>query len=446
MRPLLAFWLSMISAILALWTGGWYWILPLMPAACVRTRCALGGLFVGALLAVHSFKEKKAEVEILEGPPRFWFFECMNFRSARLVAPAVDGIDLRTRFDCPTSQGFVVFGRISIKKDLSWGLKSPPPRNFVSLLNSPPSLYAIRSSLSDKLSNDWPLQSGLRRALFLGDGSALSAAVWKTMNSLGLSHLLVASGMHLVVSSLVITRCLAFFLRWLLPPSLATIWIYRSALLFLVTLYSFLLGFDVSVARAWWLWLFTQGVVFAFPLFYRVRGDEALAAAGILIVGLNPLALFDVSFFLSFGASWFIQKTQSVALTSLAASLICSFWGLSSSLLSVFVNSLVAGPLFLWLIPLSCLAALSDSAAWGAEVLLSNILGLLRDLSWQLPLIQLSPNLSLIALCLLIVSCLLWCAKPSILKVYFDNSRLVSLTLRLLSRYKVLFNRERKRL
>ena len=202
----------------------------------------------------------------------------------------------------------------------------------------------------------------------------------------------------------------------------------------LMSLYSLLLGFDVSIARAWWVWIMTEAASFFHPLGLRLKGVSVLAVTGMMILIGDPTQIFDVSYALSFGTSWFIIQTGSVFVTSLSASLMCGFLGLASTLLSPLVNALVAGPLFAVLVPVSLIPLLAPSWGTFSEFLVANVFRLLTELSFWLPHFQFSPLQSAVIFLLLVLVAVEWRSKSSILKVYFDNSRLVSLTLRILSR------------
>jgi ComEC/Rec2-related protein len=441
---LLFVWVSIVSGILSFWSDGFSWLWLLLFGLSGRMRWSLAGFGFGALYALISFDQKWDEIQELSYRPSFFFARCGDFKRAVLISPSSLTTEMRLSQVCPAGEGFWGFGRIVPRNDFSWSLK-PSDQSF-RLGDERWSLYRWRERISEGLSNQWPIQSGLRRAFLIGDGSELSGSLWKTMNGLGLSHLLVASGMHITLSAEIVRRILGFIFRWIFKPSRMALWLHRGALFGLITLYSALLGFDVSVARAWWIWVLTQMVSCFAPLGLRLRGSGALALAGIVLALADPLAIFDVSYALSFVTSWFILQTGSVVLTSLAAVFTCSLLGLPTTLLSVVVNGLLAGPLFGALIPLSFLPMVHSGLAAVCEQIISNTFGFLRFLSVNLPEARVSPTVSAGLLAVIAFICLWWAAKPSNFKVYFDKPGLVSLTLSILSRLKGSYFRERKRL
>jgi predicted membrane metal-binding protein len=386
------------------------------------------GFAIGGVFALSSFERKWEEIQRVSYEPSFFYARCADFKRGSLVAPQSMTTEIRLPRLCPDGWGFLGFGRLVPKEDFSWAMK--PSDRLIWRPAQISGLYGLRAPLSERLSNEWPLQSGLRRAFLIGDGSELSGSIWRTMNTLGLSHLLVASGMHLTISAEIVKRMLSFLLRWTARPSSFSLLTYRVTLFSLISLYSFLLGFDVSVARAWWVWVFTQALSFLHPLGLRLKGVGALAMAGVVLALLDPLAVFDVSYALSFVTSWFILQTGSVILTSFAAVLTCSVLGLPTTLLSVVVNGLLAGPLFSILIPLGFVPLFCGRLSSVCEKMITNTFGFLRLISAHLPQVGISPGVSAAFLAAIVGLCLVWGAKQPNFKVYFDNPRLVSLTLR----------------
>ncbi len=444
MLSLLVIWISIVGGILAFWSDGLSWLWLLLLGAWMRGRWAFFGFGFGVLFALIAFERKWDEIQRLSYEPSFFVARCGDFKRAVLMSPSSMTSEIRLARPCPAGEGFWGYGRIIPKQDFSWSLK-PADQGFEMRFQQW-SLYGWREKISHELSNEWPLQSGLRRAFLIGDGSELSGSLWKTMNGLGLSHLLVASGMHLTISAEIVRRVLGVLFRWTFKPSRTALWLHRGALFSLISFYSLLLGFDVSVARAWWVWVLTQAIGFLTPLGLRLRGAGALALAGIVLALVDPLAIFDVSYALSFVTSWFILQTGSVILTSLAAVFTCSFLGLPTTLFSVVVNGLLAGPLFSALIPLSFFPLVHLGLPAFCEQMISNIFGFLRFLSMNLPQVRVSPVLSAALLAAMAFICLWWGAKPSNFKVYFDKPGPVSLTLSIVSRLKGSYFRERKRL
>ena len=143
------------------------------------------------------------------------------------------------------------------------------------------------ASLSDRrLSSDG---SALLRALLLGDRTTLPDAVRWDFKTLGISHLLAVSGLHLAV----LCGMLSFLLQRLRLPKKLQLPLLALFCLFFMAL----CGFSGSVCRAGVMYL----SALAAPLF-KTRGDgiTGLFAGGLLILLLSPWRLFDTGLQLSF--------------------------------------------------------------------------------------------------------------------------------------------------
>lgn len=143
------------------------------------------------------------------------------------------------------------------------------------------------ASLSDRrLSSDG---SALLRALLLGDRTTLPDAVRRDFKTLGISHLLAVSGLHLAV----LCGMLSFLLQRLRLPKKLQLPLLALFCLFFMAL----CGFSGSVCRAGVMYL----SALAAPLF-KTRGDgiTGLFAGGFLILLLSPWRLFDTGLQLSF--------------------------------------------------------------------------------------------------------------------------------------------------
>ena len=141
----------------------------------------------------------------------------------------------------------------------------------------------------------------LFRALILGERQGLDPALREPFNETGLGHMLAVSGLHIGL-----VAWAAFFLfKWILSRS------YRLALeidirkmsafltAFPVVGYTLLAGFQVSSQRAMIMILTFLGSL----ILGRERDVwSTLALAGLIILFLDPNALFSISFQLSFMA------------------------------------------------------------------------------------------------------------------------------------------------
>lgn len=131
-------------------------------------------------------------------------------------------------------------------------------------------------------------------ALLLGDKSALSKQTKSNFNRAGISHLLAVSGLHV-----------GFIIMpfWFLVP---WFWYHKKGKPFAILLiagvlflYAGITGFRLSVIRA-----SIMAFLFLFARVYQKKSNSIniMATAALLILFVNPTALFDVSFQLSFGA------------------------------------------------------------------------------------------------------------------------------------------------
>lgn len=141
--------------------------------------------------------------------------------------------------------------------------------------------------------------SALITALALGDRSAMSAADWEVLRATGTSHLLAISGLHIGL-----VAGLAFLiLRWLwslvpqasrrLPAQIAA----TILSLPVAACYAALAGFSLPTQRA-----LTMLLVIALALLMRrrLRGPDVLLLALLAVLVLDPLAILEAGFWLSF--------------------------------------------------------------------------------------------------------------------------------------------------
>jgi competence protein ComEC len=162
-------------------------------------------------------------------------------------------------------------------------------------------LHAARAGLDERLARTGP-GGALLRALALGERAGLSAHVQDAFTRLGLVHLLSVSGLHLALAAgLVFTAVHAALARWswlaahrdTRTPALA-------AAVLGAALYALLSGWQVPVRRSL---LLVLALALAMQRGRRGAASEPLAAASLVILTVEPQALFGASFQLSFAAS-----------------------------------------------------------------------------------------------------------------------------------------------
>jgi len=259
----------------------------------------------------------------------------------------------------------------------------PFPRGLIETIQKP-----VRDLFKEQLD---ARNFALFRALILGERQGLDPALREPFNQTGLGHMLAVSGLHIGLVAWV-----AFFLfKWVLSRS------YRLALeidvrkmsafltAFPVIGYTLLAGFQVSSQRA-------MIMILAF-LGSLILGRErevwsTLALAGLIILFLDPNALFSISFQLSFmaviGILWltpaildkfhYLDNSQQVRMSFLNR-LLAYFTGLVAvtasatiflipitcyyfhriSLVSIPANLTTVPILGMWVIPLGLLSAIT---------------------------------------------------------------------------------------
>lgn len=161
-------------------------------------------------------------------------------------------------------------------------------------------IEAGRASLRDDLFARGP-RAGLIVALALGDRRGLDRPTREAWAALGITHLLSVSGLHLVLVAAgafgAIRRIATFGVRAGRGDAR------RVALvgaLLAAAFYALLAGFDVPVQRSL---VFVGCVVLAFLTRRPVRAPTLLAGASMIVLAIDPAALFDVGAQLSFAAS-----------------------------------------------------------------------------------------------------------------------------------------------
>ena len=149
----------------------------------------------------------------------------------------------------------------------------------------------LRTAMQDALHELYGDDSALTLGMLFGDTSEMDETELKSFRDAGISHLLAVSGLH--------TGIIAGAVYWLLKrfklrgvPALVPVYA-------VLALYAALTGFSPSVTRA--------AVMLSLGLAARELGECADTAntagcAALIIMALNPAALFSLSFQLSFAA------------------------------------------------------------------------------------------------------------------------------------------------
>ncbi|MCF7994690.1 MAG: DNA internalization-related competence protein ComEC/Rec2 [Chromatiaceae bacterium] len=231
-----------------------------------------------------------------------------------------------------------------------------------------------RQGLRERLLEALPtgVGSALVPALVIGDRGALTPAQWSVFSRTGTSHLIAISGLHvgLVSAALfVLVRRL-----WVWAPGLALrVAAPRAAAvaaLLAALVYAALAGFSVSTQRAL---MMLAVVLLAMVAGRTLRASSALSLALAAVLLVDPAAVLDYGFWLSFGAvavllyalgwrlgppGWIARwgaAQWAVALGLLP--LLIAFFG-RASVIAPLVN-LIAVPLFGLLLPIILVASLA---------------------------------------------------------------------------------------
>ena len=167
-------------------------------------------------------------------------------------------------------------------------------------------LARIRAALSRWITTTLPGREGrITTALVTGDRSGITPHLRQQFNRLGMGHLLAISGLHIGIIATVSFGCV----YWLARRTAFLVYMGRSrqaaALLSLgpVMAYGLIAGFSPSTQRA-----VIMVSIFLLTLILDRQQDalNTLAAAALIILVIDPPAVFSVSFQLSFTAVFFI--------------------------------------------------------------------------------------------------------------------------------------------
>lgn len=178
-------------------------------------------------------------------------------------------------------------------------MAEPPPSLLQSLRFLP---EQVRQRVSLDLGRRFaPAVAGIYQALLIGSERKVSPQLLEAFKENGCMHVLSISGLHLSLLGLFAVTLLTFLLgrsQWLLlhthVPTLALVLTAP-----LLVLYTFIAGMNVPALRS----LLTALLVLLAVVLRRQRSlIHLIAAAALLILALNPLALFTASFQLSFAA------------------------------------------------------------------------------------------------------------------------------------------------
>jgi len=274
------------------------------------------------------------------------------------------------------------------------------------------SINAMRRALHSRLlaTPVSPTERGLLLALVLGNGSVLAADIWQVFQRLGVSHVLVISGLHvgLVAAAL---WWLASLGRRLIcwPGDCGGVGVNVAAAVVGAALYAALAGFSLPTLRALAMLCSVLGVLL---LGWRVAPWRGLYLAVLLILLVNPFAALSSSLWMSAGATavllWLATRQASTTTprdrSSITRALlhvgmllrlqlylgllmlpVTLFWFSMASISAVISNLLIVPIVTFWIVPLALLGALGSCVSAALATLL-----------WQLAVLPVSPGLALL--------------------------------------------------
>ena len=159
----------------------------------------------------------------------------------------------------------------------------------------------VRKFVYQKLKDSGAKHYDIGYAMLFGDTSVIDSGDLETMRSTGIAHLLAVSGLHISL----IVMLFSFILKKLKASKLLSL----TLVSIILAMYCYVCNFSVSVVRA--------SIMSVLSLYAVFRGKpydsfSALGFTAYLILLVNPLKLFNISFILSFGAVLSIILTSFV--------------------------------------------------------------------------------------------------------------------------------------
>lgn len=167
-----------------------------------------------------------------------------------------------------------------------------------------------RQRIADRLGQSPQLHhSGILTALIIGATQGMDDATWDLLALTGTTHLLVVSGLHvglIAAISYALCRLLLRYLPWCFPGLMTQLFHWQPAQRFAAvaamlsaTVYSMLAGFSLPTQRAL---IMTAVLLLGRSGRYRLRSSQSLMLAATLVLMLNPLAIWQAGFWMSFVA------------------------------------------------------------------------------------------------------------------------------------------------
>ncbi len=203
-----------------------------------------------------------------------------------------------SRFDAPLNEGGNDFSSYAISQGASVRMNSAIYKISHHKKGMLRGIYSLRERITQRITMHMPPdEAGLVNALVTGDKDYISERTKENYQKAGIYHILAVSGLHLNLIILLLTAGfvsskLRRRMRLIIPFVLTSC---VCAFLFIFT------GFGVSVERA----AFMSIALCSAGIFMREYSPEAsLFAIGVIILITEPYSYMDLSFLLSFGATF----------------------------------------------------------------------------------------------------------------------------------------------
>ncbi len=172
-------------------------------------------------------------------------------------------------------------------------------------------LLSLRFNIDEKLKQAMRYskfsqeQAGLIRALALGERGMISRKQWQVLRNTGTAHLVAISGLHIGLAAGFIYAIIGFL--WgritFLSNRIASHKVAAGAALFAATLYAALAGFAIPTQRAL---VMTLVIMTALMRSQKVKPGKVICIALFAVLLIDPIAIMDPGFWLSFSAVAFI--------------------------------------------------------------------------------------------------------------------------------------------
>lgn len=182
------------------------------------------------------------------------------------------------------SEGYYINARITDDTLEVLSQKNIPWYSFVDDIHT-----SVEEKLEENLSSK---QTNLLMALLLGDKDKIDSTITQNFRSAGISHIIVVSGLHLSVIISFVFGTLSYIIKNRKVSSAITIVV--------IIFYMILTGFAYSVVRS-----AVMNIIYLLSYFFckKPQALNSLGIAVLIITFVNPLAIGNLGFLMSFSAT-----------------------------------------------------------------------------------------------------------------------------------------------